>query len=65
MPIAPFVAPAGMVTFTCELLTTVTATFLALPIHAWFAPVNPLPLIVTTVPTGPELGAKFVMPGWT
>src|SRR6185503_20008918 len=61
IPMAPVVAPTGIVTRTCASLTTVTAALCAAPTHADVEPVKPLPFSVTTVPTGPEPGAKFMM----
>ena len=61
IPIAPVVAPAGMVTRSCESLMTVTAAFFAVPTHANVEPVKPLPFTVTTVPTRPELGEKLLI----
>lgn len=59
---APDVAPAGTTTCAWVSLMTVTAAFFARPTEARFVPLNPLPVTVTTVPTGPELGEKFMMP---
>ncbi len=61
IPMAPVVAPAGMVTRSRESLMTVALAFFAAPTHANVEPVKPPPFTVTTVPTGPELGEKFVM----
>ena len=61
IPMAPVVAPAGMVTRSRESLTTVTLAFFAVPTHANVEPVKPLPFTVTTVPTGPERGEKLLI----
>src|SRR5437868_5946666 len=60
---APVVAPAGIDTCTCVLLITRTDTPCAFPTHASFSPVNPLPLMVTTVPTPPDIGENVLMVG--
>ena len=57
------VAPAGMVTCACPSLMTRTTPFRASPTHARFNPVRPEPLMVTTVPTGPEVGEKLSIHG--
>src|SRR5437870_1580753 len=62
-PIAPVVASAGIVTRTCASETTVNVASCALPAHAWVRPVKPEPLSVTTVPAGPDVGAKSWMYG--
>src|SRR5581483_4954936 len=58
----PDVAPAGTVAVIVELDTTVKGA--AVPLKATdVAPVNPLPEIVTNVPTGPEVGRNDVIVG--
>lgn len=54
--IAPFRAPLGTVAVIRESLTTVNAAETPPPNATLVAPVRLLPLIVTVVPTGPELG---------
>jgi hypothetical protein len=61
--IRPVVAPAGTVAVTWVALLTVkllAATLLKLTV---VAPVKLVPVIVTTVPTGPVAGLKLVMVG--
>ncbi len=54
----PLTASCGMVTSTLVSLSTCTLPSRALPIHAVVRPVKPEPVTVTTVPTGPDVGAK-------
>jgi hypothetical protein len=61
-PIWPLVAPAGTVAFTEVAETTVTAAA-ALPLKVTDAPAKFAPIIVTTVPAGPETGEKDVTIG--
>ena len=61
IPMAPVVAPAGIVTRTRVSLMTFTVAFCAAPTHARFVPVKPVPFNVTTVPTRPDLGEKLEM----
>jgi hypothetical protein len=63
--IFPVVAPAGTVALICvsELTVNVVA---AVPLKLTpLAPVNPLPVSVTLVPTAPLAGANDVMLGAT
>jgi hypothetical protein len=63
--IGPVDAPAGTVTVIWVSLSTVKEVA-AVPLKATaVAPVKPVPLIVTPVPVGPELGVKPVIPGVT
>jgi hypothetical protein len=61
--IGPVVAPTGTVAVTIASLTK-TKPDEAVPLK-WTAtePVKPVPLIVTTVPTGPEVGLNATMVG--
>jgi hypothetical protein len=60
--IAPLVAPAGTVAVIC--VSEFTANVAAVPLNMTaVAPVNPLPLIVTGVPTVPLEGLKLVIDG--
>jgi hypothetical protein len=60
--IGPLVAPAGTVAVICVSEFTVNVPAVPLNMTA-VAPVNPLPLIVTVVPTGPLEGLKPVIDG--
>jgi hypothetical protein len=61
--ILPLVAPLGTVTVICvEPATDTAAALTPLKVTA-VAPVNPVPLTVTFVPTGPEFGVKLVIVG--
>jgi hypothetical protein len=60
--IVPLVAPAGMVTLA-EVAETDETAATRLPILAEVTPVKPLPVNVTTVPTGPEAGVPELMIG--
>src|SRR5665213_89264 len=61
--IAPVVAPLGTVVLICESDVTVNAAVLLLKKVTAVAPVNPVPLITTDVPTGPFVGPKLVIVG--
>jgi hypothetical protein len=56
MPIDPEVASVGIVILTEESLTFVMPASRAAPTQAVRMLVSPLPLIVTTVPGGPDRG---------
>src|SRR5207248_208280 len=63
--IGPVVAPAGTVAASWVGETTVNA-LAAVPLkETCVAPLNPMPVIVTTVPTGPLPGEKLVIVGGT
>jgi hypothetical protein len=62
MLIGPLVAPAGTVAVICVSEFTVKVPPVPLNMTA-VAPVNPLPLIVTDVPTGPLEGLKVLIDG--
>ena len=55
--------PAGAVTVIWVSDTTVKLDAAVAPNDTPVAPVNPLPVIVTTVPAAPEVGLKPVMVG--
>jgi hypothetical protein len=60
--ILPVVAPAGTVAVICvPVAFTVKVVALTLLKLTAVAPVKPVPVIFTTVPTGPEVGVKDVM----
>ena len=59
---APVVVPAGTVAVIWVSLITVNTEIDPKNFTA-VAPVNPVPLIVTNVPTGPEAGEKFEITG--
>ena len=61
MPIAPLLAPTGMVTRIWLSLTTTTLALCAAPTQARFEPLKPLPLTVTTVPGAPLAGVKLLI----
>ena len=62
--IGPVVALVGTVAITSVLLTTMKDA--DTPLNATFVtPLNPLPLIVTFVPTAPLVGVKLVITGFT
>ena len=61
MPIEPVLAPAGTMSRICVSLMILTAACLPAPTHALVEPAKALPLTVTTLPTGPELGVKLAM----
>lgn len=62
MPMTPVVAPAGTVAVITPLVTTVNAD--ATPLNfTKFVEKKFAPLIVTSVPTGPEPGEKLVIVG--
>lgn len=62
--ILPVVAPDGTVAFTCDHETYVTLALT--PLNLTFVEeVNAVPLMVTTVPTGPLVGEKSVIVGTT
>ena len=56
----PLVAPAGTMAVICVLLFTVKEAAAPLKVSA-VAPLKPVPVMVTTVPTGPEAGVKLVI----
>jgi hypothetical protein len=56
--IGPLVAPAGTVVVIVVSVTTVKVGWLVPLNRTALAPVNPLPVSVTAVPTGPLVGAK-------
>src|SRR3569832_141287 len=56
MPMEPEVASFGTVTFTVELLTLATVASCAAPTQAVLIPERLLPVMVTTVPVGPDSG---------
>jgi hypothetical protein len=58
--ILPVVAPVGTVAVICVAESTVKVAATLLKLTA-VAPVKPVPVIFTTVPTGPEVGVKDVM----
>jgi hypothetical protein len=60
--ILPVVVPAGTVAVIRALLTTLKVAALPPKVTA-VAPVKPVPLTLTLVPTGPEVGAKLVTVG--
>jgi hypothetical protein len=62
-PIAPVVAPAGTVVTTFVALAEVTVAATPLNVTAFSVGValNPVPEIVTFVPTGPSLGEKSII----
>ena len=59
----PLVAPAGITAVTEVELMPVTEVKALRPILTEFTPSSPTPVIVTTVPTGPEDGVNEVMLG--
>ena len=61
--ICPELAPAGTVAVIWVLETTVTPVKLVPFSFTAVAPVKPEPSIVTSVPTGPEVGVNAVMVG--
>ncbi len=60
----PVVAPVGTVAVICESLTTANVAAVPLNVTAVVC-VRPVPLMVTTVPTGPLLGVNVVIVGDT
>jgi hypothetical protein len=63
----PVVAPAGTATMMLVALQLVTVAAVPLNVTVlvpWAAP-KPVPVIVTAVPTGPDVGAKLLMLGGT
>jgi hypothetical protein len=61
--IVPLAVPAATVAVICVALFTVKDVA-AVPLNFTAeAPVNEVPVIVTTVPTGPEVGVKLVIVG--
>ncbi len=59
----PLVAPAGITAVTEVELTPVTEVSALRPILTALTPSSPTPVIVTSVPTGPEVGENEVMLG--
>lgn len=60
--IGPSVAPDGTVAVIC--VSEFTANVASVPLNSTrFAPVNPLPVITTEVPTGPLVGLNEVIAG--
>jgi hypothetical protein len=59
--ILPVVAPVGTVAVICVAESTVKLVALTLLKLTAVAPVKPVPVIFTTVPTGPKVGVKDVM----
>jgi hypothetical protein len=62
--IGPVVAPTGTVAVICTPESTVKDAFVPFNVTA-VAPVNPVPVIVTTVPSGPDAGSKLSTVGGT
>jgi hypothetical protein len=60
---APVVASAGTLIWTCVLLTLVMPASWAEPTHAAVMPDRPVPVMVITVPTGPDVGVNELMTG--
>jgi hypothetical protein len=60
--IGPVVAPVGTVAEICVALLTVNVALVPLNFTD-VAPVKPVPVIVTDVPTAPLVGVKLVMVG--
>ena len=60
--IAPVVAPVGTVAVICASVFTVKLAAVPAKFTA-VAPVKPLPVMVTVVPTGPFIGVKEVIEG--
>jgi hypothetical protein len=60
---APVAASAGTVILTCVLLTLVMPASWAEPTHAAVIPDRPVPVMVTSVPTGPDVGVNEVIEG--
>ena len=56
--IGPLVAPAGTVALICASLSTLKPTAAVPLMLTAVAPEKPLPVTVTTVPTGPDAGVK-------
>jgi hypothetical protein len=64
MEIGPVVAPVGTVAVTC--VSEFTLNVAETPLNVTLvAPVKPIPMIVTEVPTGPLVGLNLVMAGVT
>src|SRR3972149_5735547 len=61
--ICPELAPAGTVALICVFETTVNAPASVGPNLTAVAPSKPVPSIVTSVPTGPEVGEKPLIEG--
>jgi hypothetical protein len=61
--IAPVAAVAGTDVLMCEASVTENAAVTPLKNFTALAPVNPVPVIVTGVPTGPLVGLKLVIVG--
>ena len=61
--IGAVIAPAGTVAVICVFETTVNAAAFVVPNLTAVVQSKPVPLIVTTVPTGPEAGEKPVIVG--
>jgi hypothetical protein len=61
--IGPELAPAGTVALIWVFESTVNVAAFVVPNLTMVAPVKPVPLIVTEVPTGPEFGENPVMEG--
>ena len=59
----PLVAPAGITAVTDVELTPATEVRALRPILIALTPSSPTPVIVTSVPTGPEVGENEVMLG--
>jgi hypothetical protein len=59
----PMAASAGTVILTCVLLTLVIPASWAEPSHAAVMPDRPVPVIVISVPTGPDVGVNEVIEG--
>lgn len=60
---APVAASVGTVILTCVLLTLVTPASWAEPIHAAVMPDRLVPVMVKTLPTGPDVGEIELMLG--
>jgi len=63
--IFPVFAPAGTVAVTCVSEFTVKVVAATLPNVTFVPCVNPVPVIVTAVPTSPLVGVKPLMVGST
>ena len=61
----PVMAPVGTVAVICDPELTVKLVAVMPPKVTFVAPVNPLPVIVTSVPTGPLVGVKLEITGIT
>ena len=61
-PILPVVAPTGTVAVICVALTSENVADVPLNVTP-VTSLKPVPVIVTSVPTGPDVGVKFVMIG--